>query len=101
MNFFGIRLGRKIPSGATSPLKGVGKAVSIPSGETTELEGLETWQVTWYCRNSGSVEFPDHCPTGQLFTNENDALAFQKALREAYALVRNTVDSRFIKVKKM
>lgn len=77
--------------------------VDIPSGETVELEGLETWQVTWVLRRSSGLglRHTEHEPVGQLFTNEVDAEAFADALRDAYALVRNTIDSTAIKVTKI
>lgn len=102
MKLFGIRLGKSIPSGTTTPLKGVGKDVPVPSGETINLEGLETWQVTWIKRFPGiSAKFPGHAPVGQLFTNREDAYAFKNALEDAYALVKNTADPQYIKVEKM
>lgn len=103
MNLLGFRLGTSIPSGSTKPLKGVGKDVPIPSGEIINLEGLETWQVTWNRRytNGMGARHTNHEPVGQLFTNKEDALAFSQALLDAYALVRNTIDDQFIKVEKM
>lgn len=103
MELFGIRLGRSIPSGATTPLRGVGKDVPIPSGETINLEGLETWQVTWNRRYTAGLgaRHTNHEPVGQLFTNKADAIAFSHALLDAYALVRNTIDPEFVKVEKM
>lgn len=102
MELFGIRLGKRIPSGATTPLKGVGKDVPVPSGETINLEGLQTWQVTWIKRMPGiNVKYPEYAPIGQLFTNEDDAYAFKSALEDAYALVKNTADPQHIKVEKM
>lgn len=102
MNLFGIRLGKSIPSGTTTPLKGVGKDVPVPSGETINLEGLETWQVTWVARTPGnSVNFPNHALRSQAFINRDDAYAFKRALEEAYELVKNTADPKYIKVEKM
>ena len=77
--------------------------VDIPSGETVELEALETWQVTWVLRKSSGLglKHTNHEPVGQLFTNEADAEAFANALREAYVLVRNTIDPTAIEVKKI
>lgn len=103
MTLFGIRLGKSIPSGTTKPLKGVGKDVPVPSGETVNLEGLETWQVTWNRRYSSGLgaRHTNHAPVGQLFTNRDDALAFKQALLDAYALVRNTIDPDYVEVEKV
>lgn len=77
--------------------------VTIPSGETVDLQGLETWQVTWQRRYSAGMGFrhTSHEPVGQLFTNEQAARDFAKALRDAYALVRNTIDPEGIKVERV
>jgi hypothetical protein len=77
--------------------------VTIPSGQTVDLQGLETWQVTWQRRYSMGMGFrhTGNEPVGQLFTNEQDAQDFAKALRNAYALVRNTIDPEGIKVERV
>lgn len=73
--------------------------VSVPSGETVELEGLETWQVTWnrrYGEWNGNIS-----PVGKLFTNEDDARAFANALADAFELVQFDYAVESISVEKV
>lgn len=73
--------------------------VSVPSGETVELEGLETWQVTWIARYGewqGNTS-----PVGKLFTNEEDARTFANALADAFELVKFDYAIESISVEKI
>lgn len=77
--------------------------IEVPTDERHVLEGVETWQVTWMAR-SGQFEGAPHltnCTSvGQLFTNEPAAREFEKALYDAFALVKDTVTPSTIKVGK-
>lgn len=80
------------------------KVVEVPTDERVELEGLETWCVQWASRR-GSFEHAWHltdCPmVVQAFTNEEDAKLFEKALRDAFAMVRDTITPHSIRRFKM
>lgn len=80
------------------------KVVEVPTGDTQQLEGLETWCVVWMARSGTWSDRPHltNCTSiAQAFTNEDDAKEFEKALRDAYALVRDTITPRSIKCFKM
>lgn len=99
MSWWGRRTPVQAPAASTKTLQGKTVDVTIPSGQTINLEGLETWQVTWLTRNSGGFSDPNHTrtkPKGQLFTNKDDAKAFAEALVNAYVLVGNTVDGEYV-----
>lgn len=80
------------------------KVVEVPTDDRQQLEGLETWCVVWMARSGIWPDRPDLCTctsVAQAFTNEVDAKEFEKALRDAYALVRDTLTPRSIKCFKM
>jgi hypothetical protein len=90
-------------SSGTTTLNGKTVDVTIPSGETIDLEGVETWQVTWLTRHGQGIG-PDYTrtrPKGQLFTNKKDAVAFANALRDAYDLVGNIVDGDYVEYERV
>jgi hypothetical protein len=64
----------------------------IPSGETKEIEGIETWIVSWTKRIG---EFNgDMRQCFQAFTTEDDAKALKKSLDHAHKLIGNTSGAR-------
>lgn len=64
------------------------KIIKAPSGESVELEGLETWMVRWTSRHG---EFHSETkPQVQVFTNAEDAEHFAKSLRDAFALIKHS-----------
>lgn len=102
MSWFGRGKPVAVPQGSTT-LKGKTVDVTIPSGQTIDLQGLETWQVTWNARVSMGLgaEHSRIRPKGQLFTNRTDAYAFAEALKNAYLLVDNTIDIKYIEVERL
>lgn len=72
--------------------------VEVPTDDRQVLEGVETWGVNWMGRNSplASGQFS----TGQLFTNEPAAREFEKALRNAFELVKDSDTPKTIRVGK-
>lgn len=91
-------------SSGTTTLNGKTVDVTIPSGQTVDLEGLETWQVTWLTRHGQGLPHPDYTrtrPKGQLFTNKRDAIAFANALKDAYDLVGNTIDGDYVQYERI
>lgn len=74
-------------------------SVAVPSGETIELEGLETWQVTWTSRHGNFSSCTS--PVGKLFTNEEDARTFANALADAFELVKFDYAIESISVEKI
>ena len=98
MSWWGRSKPIPVPTG-TSTIQGKTVDVTIPSGQTIDLQGLETWQVTWLTRRSSGGRDPDFTrtkPKGQLFTNMEDAKAFAEALVNAYNLVGNTIDTEYV-----
>lgn len=88
-----------------SRMFGGGKTVpvEVPTDDRQVLEGIETWQVSWMGRSgswSNRVDLTQTHPIGKLFTNEADAREFEKALRDAYKLVNDTITPNSIKVGK-
>lgn len=80
------------------------KVVEVPTDDRQQLEGLETWCVQWMARSGAFSQRPDltTCTSvAQAFTNEADARSFEKALRDAYALARDTISPVAIKCFKM
>lgn len=78
--------------------------IEVPTDDRQVLEGVETWQVQWMSR-SGQYECSQHLTSvtsvGKLFTNEADAREFEKALYNAFDLVKDTITPRSIKVGKV
>lgn len=67
------------------------KLVSAPSGQTVNLEGLETWMVSWTSRHG--VYSCDTRLQFQAFTNSEDAEHFAQSLRDAFRLVKHTAQT--------
>lgn len=71
------------------------KKIDAPSGETVELDGLQTWTVRWISK-VGDYPYTTKRPEVQAFTNQPDAEHFAKSLREAFKLLRHTAESNVI-----
>ncbi len=80
------------------------KVIEIPTDVTVKLAAIETWCVEWAAR-SGQHRCSPHLSSCrsvvQAFTNEADARAFEKALRDSFALVRDTITPYSIRVHMM
>lgn len=76
------------------------KSIFIPDCDNkVELEGLETWMVTWNSRYGHGGIYTKI--VGQAFTNKHDAEKFANYLIEAFELIKNPVDIESIKLEKM
>jgi len=77
--------------------------IEVPTDDRQVLEGVETWQVTWMARSgqfAGRADLTNCTSVGQLFTNEPAAREFEKALRDAFNLVKDTITPSTIHVGK-
>jgi len=63
-----------------------------------ELEGVETWIVTWVSRPNDFILHD--AIAGQAFTSKEDAQVFVKSLEKAFTLVKNLSDKKTIKLTK-
>jgi hypothetical protein len=75
------------------------KKLTVPTtNDVKEVDTVQTWQVRWLSRNDKwhSSLFPEL----EVFLSEKDANDFADSLRNAYKLVRNTHEIKFIEVKK-
>lgn len=71
----------------------------IPSGETKETQGLETWVVEWRHMEGWSSNYPDIKPSYQAFTDYEKAAEFKKRLQEAHKLLGNSINNK-VEIKK-
>ena len=69
------------------------KKIDAPSGQTVELDGLRTWTVRWTSK-IGDYPYTTKRPEVQAFTNAPDAEHFAQSLRDAFALIRHTAESK-------
>lgn len=64
------------------------KKVEAPSGQTVELDGLETYVVRWTSRYG---EFSHQTQSeAQAFISKQDAEHFAQQLRNAFKLIKHT-----------
>lgn len=74
------------------------KKVKVPAGEVKELTAYESWTISWdsgYRRYQSSDYFHTKRQS-EVFTNEDDAKAFKKALDDALALLKDGKDRNII-----
>lgn len=64
------------------------RKIFIPSDDTTELETVDMWVVSWYARY-GEYSGETH-PCYQSFFSQEDAYALANALMNANKLIGNT-----------
>lgn len=74
------------------------KKIFIRDEQKQELEGLETWIVSWTARYGTFSS--DTRPVAQFFTNKSDATDFAKALEDAFTLVQNSSSDSYVSVDK-
>lgn len=67
------------------------KKIDAPSGQTVELDGIQTWTVRWTSK-IGDYPYTVRRQEVQAFTNQEDAEHFAKSLREAFKLLRHTAE---------
>ena len=70
----------------------------IPTGQTIKVDVYEIWMVRW--RSRSGLYHSDTKDTAEAFTNEQDARKFEKALKDAFKLIRHTSGTN-ITVEKM
>ena len=64
------------------------KFFKIPTSETEEIKGLETWVVSWYSRYGAYSHDVEKCY--QAFTSKENAIKFKKALEDAFKFIKHT-----------
>lgn len=70
------------------------KKKEIPTGETKTVDTYEVWMVRWrsrYGRYSSDTQ-----DESEAFVSEKEAKEFQKALANAFRLIRHTSDTKVI-----
>ena len=74
------------------------KIIKAPSGETVDLQGIQTWIVEWFGRHG---EFSmDTSKCAQAFTSKEDAEHFASELRKAFSLIRHSGPGTHVSVIK-
>ena len=57
--------------------------------QKTSVDIVECWEVRWYSRHN-SFRYPDAIPEIRVFTSQEDALEFKRALHDAFKTLRYT-----------
>lgn len=75
------------------------KKLTVPTtNDVEEIDTVQTWQVRWLSRHD---KWHDSLrPELEVFLSEEAANLFAESLRNAYKLVRNTHEVKFIEIKK-
>lgn len=64
----------------------------MPSGEQRIVEGLRSWTIRWYSYRTDSWSSRAHLREEiEVFLNEEDAKAFEKALKDAFKFTKSSV----------
>ncbi len=84
----------KTPTGDTVAIAAKGKEIIAPSGETVELESVETWTVRWNSRYGGYSG--DTQPEVEIFLSKRDAEHFRDQLKAAFSLIRHTSGTKVV-----
>lgn len=64
------------------------KLVKSPSGETVDLQGVQTWMVYWTSRSGEFSSEVSEC--AQAFIEEVEARHFAGEIESAFRLIRHT-----------
>lgn len=69
-------------------MKWLKKLVKSPSGETVDLQGVQTWMVYWKSRSGEFSSDVSEC--AQAFIDEGEARHFAGEIESAFRLIRHT-----------